>query len=352
MIRATRVREGPSVSNVLTTAAVEESERFAYWREVICAVYVELAAEPVDQDSFFGEVELSAWGDVRVSHVCAGGQVVSRRPDDQRSDCLLSIQVAGVGRVSQAGRTVQLGPGDAALYDSTRPYELSFPGVFEQLVVQFPREALIARGIHIESTVAKKCAIGSAYNDLATSFVGLLLQHSAGWAAEHRGAVGYQAVDLLAAALAETTGVCPIEESVATANRTRVLRYIAEHAHEQSLSVAGVAAHHGTSTRTLQKLFRNEELQLGERIRVTRVALAKRALRDPLRADHTIARIAADNGFDSPSHFSRVFKSVVGCTPSSYRHGFDDEESQAGRPSDVLSRLIGHFREPLESERS
>src|SRR4029453_5483843 len=42
------------------------------------------------------------------------------------------------------GRTAELQPGDFALYDSTRPYELRFDGPFQQYVLMLPGPALRA----------------------------------------------------------------------------------------------------------------------------------------------------------------------------------------------------------------
>src|SRR5699024_3526247 len=51
---------------------------------------------------------------------------------------LVSIQTQGEGFVIQDGRVARLGPGDFALYDSTRPYELSFYSDYQQYVLQIP----------------------------------------------------------------------------------------------------------------------------------------------------------------------------------------------------------------------
>ena len=51
---------------------------------------------------------------------------------------LVSIQTQGRGVVSQDGRDAVLAPGDFALYDSTRPYQLTFDGPFQQFVLKLP----------------------------------------------------------------------------------------------------------------------------------------------------------------------------------------------------------------------
>lgn len=43
------------------------------------------------------------------------------------------------------------------------------------------------------------------------------------------------------------------------------------------------------------------------------------ALRELKQTDHSILEIAANSGFSSPTYFNRVFKSMIGCSPSTYR---------------------------------
>jgi len=69
---------------------------------------------------------------------------------------LVSIQTAGRGRIVQDGRVAELSPGDFALYDSTRPYELIFDESFQQHVLQLPGAVLRSRLRHTEKLTARK----------------------------------------------------------------------------------------------------------------------------------------------------------------------------------------------------
>jgi AraC-binding-like domain len=62
----------------LTTSTVPTGEAFAYWREMICATFVRLAAEAVTADRFSGRIEHVAVGDLELSTVVAGSQHVRR----------------------------------------------------------------------------------------------------------------------------------------------------------------------------------------------------------------------------------------------------------------------------------
>lgn len=316
------------MSEMLTTETVSPVDRLDYWREVICAVYVQLDVEPVAREQFAGSVSLAGWGDTRLSHVCSRGQIVTRQPNAADEDCLVSLQLSGIGRVSQAGRTAVLTPGDFALYDAARPYELAFDNDFDQLVLQFPRAALIARNVHIESAVARTCSGQEGVGAVAAAFIRSLSQHDSEIPSDHRHGLGEQAIDFAATSLALTAGTMPSEESVRQFNRQRILDFVERNLHDPNLSVALVAGSFGVSTRTVQKLFASDQLPLSARIRDARIAKAKRALSDPRRNHFTITRIAHELGFGSSAQFARVFRTACGCSPSEYR-----EQAERERPT-------------------
>jgi AraC-like DNA-binding protein len=307
------------VTHLLTTDVVEAHERFAYWRELICAVYVRLDAKQFGPDPFVGSVEVSELGELSLSRVRASAQVVTRRPSESGSDCLISVQVSGVGRVSQFGRTAELQPGDFALYDTTEPYELFFDRPFEQIVLKFPREVMTGRNVHIRSAAAVRCGGDVGAGAVASSFVQSLARHDGEVADGFRGRMGDQALDCVATSLASMVRSSATQEAVFEANRRRVLNYVEQHLRDPLLSVSSVAAGLGVSARTIQKLFADDELHLSERIRAARLQRAAGALRDPLLRHMTIASIAADTGFTGPESFSRSFRESYGCAPREYR---------------------------------
>lgn len=88
----------------------------------------------------------------------------------------------------------------------------------------------------------------------------------------------------------------------------------------RDLSLADIAAHAGTSTRTLIRRFREQTgttpLQWLHRARVRR---AQHLLET---TDHPVERIAAQVGFGSPTAFRDRFKKTTGVSPHSYRRAF------------------------------
>ncbi len=302
-----------------TTDAVAPADRVAYWRDAICAVYVRLQAAPVGDGPFGGSVLMQSWQQVQLSNVVASGQRVVRQPDDSSADCLVSLQVAGTGRVTQDGRTAVLAPGDLALYDPTRPYALDFDAAFEQIVVQFPRSELLGRGVDIRSVAARRCTGAAGLGDVTGALVRSVFANDAAVPAASRGLLAGHVLDCLAATLSASTGGVVGQDAGRTAARQAVLSYVEAHLTDPGLSVTAVARALRRSPRSVQKLFPDDGL--ARRIRSARVDRATRALVDPLRAHHSISRIAADHGYADAAHFARVFRERHGCAPSDFRRG-------------------------------
>ena len=305
-------------SEVLSTDDVAPDERFAYWREVVCAVFVPLGVERPRGRELRGSVEVQRWDDLALSHVTSTSQVVRHSASDPLEDCLVSIQLRGTGRISQDGRVAELRPGRFALYDATRPYELTFDDDFEQLVVQFPRDELLARNVVVSDTTA---LVGGeqGLGAVAAGFVRSLAEHGDEVPDQAVGRLGTQALDCLAAAFGELIGAPPVGSAAASAERQRVLDHLDAHLADPSLTVTTLAAAVGRSTRSLQKLFEGDDLHLSERIRRARLARARALLLDPLAAHRSIAAIAASVGLPDPAHFSRLFRARYGCSPTELR---------------------------------
>ena len=83
---------------------------------------------------------------MQLSCVTATPQIVRRPPAKiaraSEDYFLISIQTQGEGVIVQDGRSAHLVPGDFALYDSTRPYELRFDAPFQQYVLRLPGPTL------------------------------------------------------------------------------------------------------------------------------------------------------------------------------------------------------------------
>lgn len=306
------------LTHVFSTTDIVPHERLAFWRDVVCDVFLKLRVEAPHPQSFSGSVTAGRWNDVVISSVTGDAQNVDHGPSDPRNDCLVSVQVTGSGVVTQAGRDVQLSPGDMALYDATRPYRLAFSERFEQVVLQFPRHLLIDRDISIEHSVARVLQRGSGLTDVTTSMVCALARQQSQIPAGVRHRLGSQAIDLVAAALSGAFGG-NYEHAGRQAQRTLVVEYVLANLSDPDLSVQTVAEAFGRTTRSLQYVFAGEE-SLGSTIRRLRLERSAEALVNPMYSRLTIGRIGSMVGFGDPAAFSRAFRRQFDQSPSEVRH--------------------------------
>lgn len=109
----------------------------------------------------------------------------------------------------------------------------------------------------------------------------------------------------------------PIETAaVSSMMKRRVLSWIDSNIHLGPVSPSQVAAAHGISTRSLQRLFADESGSFSDAVRNARVS---RARHDVISTGDSLQSIAMRWGFADPSHFSREFRKCFGTTPSELR---------------------------------
>lgn len=316
-------RDTPSVSALvdrhgyaqLSTAEVEEQEAFAYWREMICATFVRLAAEPLGGVRFSGSIEHVPVGDVELSTVIAGGQRVRRTrgliSTGTEEYLLASIQLEGRGRVEQDGRVAELAPGEMAFYDSTRPYALHFDQAFRQLVVQVPQRELWLRDTR--GLTGRTLGSGTPGPVVAAFFRSL----SEAVAASADGGAGLvpHAIGLLSAAATYASGTLPGHGAVESVTRQRVVDFLRGNLFDSSLDAETVAKACNVSRRTLYRMLDGEGV--ATRLRRMRIERARELL--VADRDRPVDAVASVCGFESESGFYRAFRAATGQTPAEYR---------------------------------
>ena len=95
--------------------------------------------------------------------------------------------------------------------------------------------------------------------------------------------------------------------------------YIEAHLGDSDLDPEEIARASFISTRYLHKLFEAEGTSVCRWIRSQRLERCRRDLLDPALSHETILAIASRWGLPGPQHFSRLFRSAYGCSPSELR---------------------------------
>jgi AraC-like DNA-binding protein len=121
-------------------------------------------------------------------------------------------------------------------------------------------------------------------------------------------------MDMLAFTLLTSEGDIPAADGAVKKARLRsVQQWIEEHMGEADLSLEKVASANGMSLRYLHVLFESCEMSVSEWIWNRRLQLAYDCL---AKGDgRSIISIAFDHGFNSPAHFSTMFRRKYGVSP-------------------------------------
>ena len=299
---------------------------FEVWEEQVCRTFVPLRARTASETvGFRGAVTSADLGQVTLADVTASRALVERTPRLIRQGdpelYKFGLQVAGTCVVEQAGRQAFLRPGDFAIYDTSRPYQVSFSDDFRMTVAMFPRRMVHLPASQMASLTAVRLAGDSGLGTLLTPLMRGLTQEmdtTGGVIADH---VGDALVHLVTAAFAQQLAERLPEDSPSAQRRLmiQVRRFIEGNLADPDLSSRTVAAAHFVSLRQLQKLFAAEGESVTSIIRAQRLDCCRRDLADPRLAQEPIASVGARWGFPDAAHFSRLFRATFGVSPREFR---------------------------------
>jgi AraC-like DNA-binding protein len=100
----------------------------------------------------------------------------------------------------------------------------------------------------------------------------------------------------------------------------RIKSYVERHVAESELSVDLIAQALGVSARSVHRAFEADPAgSISNHIWLRRLSHCAASLRDPGQAHRSITDICFSYGFNSTSHFSRLFKERFGIAPRDYR---------------------------------
>ena len=211
-----------------------------------------------------------------------------------------------------------LGPGDFALFDSARPYSVSFtgPGAFEHVIYQIPRASLDAR-TDLGGATALRVPAASGAGQLASPYLRTLARPGAAADGVPPGPSFLDAgLDLAVGALRAVAGCAPPRHgAVAGGLRDHALARLGD----PRLSPEAVARAGYVSVRQLHRLFAREGTTFGRWVREQRLRRCAEDLADPRLRHLSIAEIAARWGFRSAAHFTRAFRARYGVSPADHR---------------------------------
>ncbi|MFD4196857.1 AraC-like ligand-binding domain-containing protein [Amycolatopsis thermoflava] len=311
------------MATVLDTQLVDADDRFDAYRETVSKTFVPLRPCPSTHPGGFEcRLDSHSLGMVQISTIKATPHAVVRTPAAARRSgeafFKLGLQMSGTARLEQDERQATLGPGEFAIYDTTRPYRLEFLSDYHIVVVMFPRSLLRLPAGRLGSITARSVSGRTGLGALLSPLLaGLEPGFGAGTKAGAH--LGDAVLDLIAACFSAGDG-----EAAAPVSRRHELiagvrSHIEAHLSDPALDVASIAGALHISTSYLQKLFASESSSVAAYIRERRLDRCRRDLADPANCHRSAAAIASRWGLHDASHFSRLFRQTYGMTPGEYR---------------------------------
>jgi AraC-like DNA-binding protein len=314
------------VATLIRTSDLPAKRRHDAWLEVVCDT-LGLLDVWIDRDApLEGEIEVGQVGSVGVGRVqTTTRHSVHRTAGLIRRDSTQAYRVVLplTGRLSlaQDGRATRLEPGELAVYDFARPYDLSYDSAVRLAVFSFPHEALALPA----GALAGVTAVPITPDDGAAALAGPLLHRVAldheSYQPVSAGRLATVMTDLVTTAIAER-----IEQAGALTpdaqDRTLLLRvnaFIEEHLDEVDLSPRVVAAAHHVSLRHLHRLFEAQDVTVAAWIRQRRLERCRAELADASLRSLPVSAVGARWGLPDSAHFSRLFRRTYGVSPTDYR---------------------------------
>jgi AraC-like DNA-binding protein len=243
-------------------------------------------------------------------------------PPSQDVQFLLVLQLVGSSVHCQDGRDAKLSVGDFTICACGRPYsaELSSGG---RCLVVFVPDGLMRR--HVTSpddTVAVRMSGGRGMTGVLSNFIrGFWTCRSDAVDPAVALRMSYTLLDLIAAAYSVSPHARQEQSSLVAAHRVRIIGYVEAHLRDPHLNPTTVARACKITARYLHHLFSTESETVTQYIQRRRLEECARALiAAPVRG-RLVTEIAFDYGFNSLTHFGRVFRHQFGLTPSEYRRG-------------------------------
>jgi AraC-like DNA-binding protein len=319
------------MSTLVRVDELPAAERFDFVQDLVAQMWVPMECHSDHRADYRAVLRASGLGainvvvmDLQSIKVCRTPRLI-RRADPDMFKVLLPVRGTGSFVVAQDGRQARLRPGEFALYDTRRPYEVEL-GVGEHdagqaLTFMFPCPLLPLPPSQLRQLTAVPIPASAGIGTLTSQFLVQLARSIDQTSPAEAARLAVAALEVLASRLAHELDamgwVAP--ETHRRALLTRIQAFIQQRLGDPELSPGTIAAAHHISLRYLHKLFQEQGTTVAGWIRARRLEGCRRDLADPALAARPVAAIAAHWGYSSASHFGQVFRAAHGMPPQEYR---------------------------------
>ncbi|MEK9281533.1 MULTISPECIES: AraC family transcriptional regulator [unclassified Bradyrhizobium] len=303
-------------------AGLPRGPAFEQWRDRACGP-CGLDVGPSRGDSIDCRLRISVIGDIALAVPEGASAQYSRTQGslaDGSDDLVLISAHAGLVRIGQNGRTIELAPSQMMLADMSVSGTVGHTDEDRFTTIRMPRRALLEISPRAEDKLSQVLSDG-AVAETIFRYHALAADHG-----PHLDAVGQRLtalhmidlVGLLLGTDAEHANLARGRGQAAA--RLDLMRAdVMSALNRNDLCLSEVAARYGLSPRQAQRLFEQAGTTFTEFVLEQRLLLARKLLGDPRAKARKISDIAHSAGFSDLSYFNRAFRKRFGATPSELR---------------------------------
>jgi len=298
-------------------------DRLDGWRQMMSRKLICAEVDRLSDGSFRADASLRIFEEIRFgmgyldAHIARRGKNVTANDND---DFLLVVNPDSTLQVEHRGRQFELGPGDAVLLDCAEPSAFIRPSAGRLRCVRLAR-APVRQSSRAEDRSARLISHHSAYLGFLMGYLDAVDRHECYESAELRKRITSHVFDLTALLLdARGDARDTARQGGLRAARLRALKDdLMNNLGQADLSAEILAARHGISTHTLQRLFEQDGMTFTQYLLAMRLERAFRLLGEEAQNGRTVSGLAIDCGFNDVSHFNHRFRARYGASPSDVR---------------------------------
>ena len=300
-----------------------EQQRWERFREFFEGLGVRYDAKAFNGDPV--EIDLTLRGLPGIQFLSGPLQGLTYRRMCQKADPTedlgLVINPGGPLYISQRGREIVLGEGEATIVSLTDTLDAAHRAPAHFQVLRVPTALLAPRLARGQNGFLRRVPSDSFALRLLTSYIDVAWKERTLAGPDLQHLVVSHIHDLMAVAIGATRDAAEDAKTrgVYAARLLAIKQDIARYLDRPDLSVSALAARHRCTPRHLQRAFEMAGTTFTEYILMQRLERAHGMLVDSRFRDEKISTIAYDCGFADVSYFNRMFRRSYGASPSDIR---------------------------------
>ncbi len=305
----------------LGTSEISISDRPRFWADSLSGLCGKLHADPYGAKTIDGEIRCGILGRLKLCQIAATRHRVSLPSGlaggGRHPVVKVVLQTEGISVFEQGGLQLTIEPGECFAYDVSRPHRIYNPTSTKHLVVIVPKELALQHGFRHSDIADQRYTARHGVGRLVYELVSSTFKEMTAIEPECEEELAESILNLLFLPLPHGQRE-PGNPSPGDELRRQIKTYISKNLQDPELCIERIAAALNCTKRYLHMAFANEGTTIAKYIWMVRLEQCRHQLETASRNDTTITDVAFTWGFNSSSHFSRVFKEKFGVPPSHY----------------------------------